>query len=111
MDMLPFGPAVWERIVRAVEKVRERMLRAATALKAAGIPYAVAGGNAVAAWVARVDEATVRNTPDVDILLRLKDQVHIQDFITVGLVDATWLARLPPELGARLQQLLDNPDG
>ena len=41
--------------------------------EAAGIPYAVAGGNAVAAWVSRVDEAAVRNTQDVDILLRRED--------------------------------------
>src|SRR4030042_1287902 len=39
----------------------------------AGIPYAVAGGNAGAAWVSRVDEAAVRNTQDVDILLRRSD--------------------------------------
>lgn len=191
-------PACIDRMVRAVEKVRERLLRAAAALEAAGVPYAVVGGNAVAAWVSRVDEAAVRNTRDVDILIRradfpaakaaleaagfvyrhaasidmfldgpgakardavhvlfagekvrpddlapaadvsefdyavdhqfrhltlealvrmkltafrLKDQVHIQDFIAVGLVDATWPARFPPELGARLQQILDNPDG
>ncbi len=60
-------------MIRAVEKVRERLRRAAAALEAAGIPYAVAGGNAVAAWVARVDEAAVRNTQDVDILLRRSD--------------------------------------
>jgi hypothetical protein len=41
---------------------------------------------------------------------RLKDRVHLQDLIGVGLVDATWPARLPRALGARLQQLLDNPD-
>ena len=41
---------------------------------------------------------------------RLKDRVHLLDLIGVGLVDATWPARLPPELAARLQQLLDNPD-
>jgi hypothetical protein len=57
-------------MIRAVEKVRERLLRAAKALEAGGVPYAVAGGNAVAAWVSRVDEAAVRNTRDVDILLR-----------------------------------------
>src|SRR5262245_12690017 len=50
-----------ERMVRAVEKVRERLRRAAGALEAANIPYAVIGGNAVAAWVARVDESAVRN--------------------------------------------------
>src|SRR5207249_4118819 len=42
---------------------------------------------------------------------RLKDQVHLQDMIGVGLIDATWPARFPPELGARLQQILDNPKG
>ena len=60
-------------MIRAVEKVRERLLRAVAALEAAGVPYAVAGGNAVAAWVSRVDEAAVRNTQDVDILLRRAD--------------------------------------
>jgi hypothetical protein len=60
-------------MVEAVEAVRERALRATTALRDAGIPYAVAGGNAVAAWVARVDRAAVRNTQDVDILVRRAD--------------------------------------
>jgi hypothetical protein len=186
----------WERMVSAVEKVRERLRRAAAALAAAGIPYDVAGGNAVAAWVGEVDEAAVRNTQDVDILLRRadldrakealgkvgfiyrhaasidmfldgpgakardavhivfagekvrptyefpapdvvesrpaatsqvlnldallrmkltsfrrKDQVHVLDLIDVGLVDASWVARLPAELAGRLQELLDNPEG
>lgn len=56
-------------MVHAGDKVRERLLRAASALEAANVPYAVVGGNAIAAWVARVDEAAVRNTRDVDILL------------------------------------------
>lgn len=60
-------------MIRAVEKVRERTLRVARALEAADIPYAIAGGNAVAAWVARVDEAAVRNTRDVDVLVRRDD--------------------------------------
>ncbi len=190
------SPLAWERMVTAVEKVRDRLRRTAQALDAASVPYAVIGGNAVAAWVSEVDEAAVRNTQDVDILLRrgdldaakvaltavgfiyrhamsidmfldgpgakardavhvifanekvraeyhapapdvseskvtanarvlnlealvrmkltsfrLKDQVHIMDFIDVGLVDATWVPRLHPELGPRLQHLLDNPDG
>ena len=37
------------------------------------MPYAVAGGNAVAAWVATIDEAAIRNTQDVDIVLRRPD--------------------------------------
>lgn len=62
-----------ERMVNAVEKVRTRLLRAAAALETAKVPYAVAGGNAVALWVARVDESAVRNTQDVDILIRRED--------------------------------------
>jgi hypothetical protein len=63
----------WERMVRAVERVRERLLRATAALEKAGVPYAVVGGNAVASWVSTVDEAAVRNTQDVDLLLRRSD--------------------------------------
>ena len=67
------SPVSWERMDRAIEKVKERLLRAAAALRQAGVPYAVVGGNAVAAWVSRVDEAAVRNTRDVDLLLRRDD--------------------------------------
>jgi hypothetical protein len=186
----------WERALMAAERVKERLRRATSALDAAGVPYAVAGGNAVAEWVARADEGAVRNTRDVDLLVRRidlpaartaleaagfvyyqlldvdmfidgpqgrpseavhilfagekarpddeytlpnldeseraplfqvatlealvrmkliayrrKDQVHLLDLIGVGLLDATWPARLPPPLGARLQQLLDDPNG
>jgi hypothetical protein len=190
------GPIGWDRALMAAEKVKERLRRATRALDAAGVPYAVAGGNAVAEWVARMDEDAVRNTRDVDLLIRrpdfaaaracleavgfiyyelldidtfidgpqgkpsggihllyagekvrrdddhalpdvdqsergvefqvatlealvrmkltsyrLKDRVHLLDMIGVGLLDATWPARLPPPLGARLQQLLDDPHG
>ena len=196
MSQTHYGPFSWERMIRAVEKVRERLDRAVAALEAAGIPYAVVGGNAVAAWVSRVDEAAVRNTQDVDILLRrpdledakaalalagfvyrhvksidmfldgpdakardavhvifakenvtqdslsaspdisevdrsgphvvvdleplvrmkltsyrLKDQVHLQDLLEVGLIDDTWPARFEPALAARLQAILNNPHG
>ena len=196
MSRTEYGDVSWERMIRAVEKVRQRVLRAASALEKADIPYAVAGGNAVAAWVSRVDEAAVRNTQDVDILLRRadleaakiamaeagfvyrhaagidmfldgpgakardavhvvfagekvrpeytdpapdvsqseatesfrvltleslvrmkltsfrrKDQVHVMDLLEVGLIDAAWVDRLPAELAARLQELLDTPDG
>lgn len=60
-------------MVSAVEKVRQRLVRATSALGAAAVPYAVACGNAVAAWAATVDEAAVRNTQDVDILIRRTD--------------------------------------
>lgn len=69
MTTAALAPVSWMRMIRAVEKVRERLLRAVQALEQANVPYAVAGGNAVAAWVSRVDEAAVRNTRDVDILL------------------------------------------
>jgi hypothetical protein len=67
------GPFSLDRAVNAVEKVRQRLLRTAAILKAAGVPYAIAGGHAVALWVSRVDEAAVRNTQDVDVLLRRED--------------------------------------
>jgi hypothetical protein len=70
MTAVQLGSVSWERMIHAVEKVRERILRAAAALEVAGIPYAVVDGNAAAAWVSRVDESAVRNTRDVDILLR-----------------------------------------
>ncbi len=160
-----------DRMVSAVEKVRERLLRAAKALDKTGTAYAIIGGNAVGTWVAKVDEAAVRNTQDVDMLLRRgdldrakvaleavhgvfanervfekdilphpdvtdsvradrfqvltlealvqtkltayrrKDQVHLLDLIDVGLVDEAWPGKYPPVLAARLQALLDDPDG
>jgi hypothetical protein len=196
MDAHVVSQQAWERMVTAVEKVRERLRRATQVLEQARIPYAVVGGNAVAAWVSEVDESAVRNTRDVDILLqrgdldqakealsaagfihrhasgidmfldgpgakardvihivfagekvrpeyalpapevgeskptatfqvlnldalvrmkltsfRRTDQVHVIDLIHVGLVDASWLNRLPPPLAQRLKELLDNPEG
>src|SRR5437870_6101643 len=189
------SPDILDRMGRAVAKVRERLLRATAALNQAGVPYAVAGGNAVASWVATVDEGAVRSTRDIDLLVRRsdlpaitaaleqagfvgdelldvvmfrdgaegkpseavhllfagektrpdhplpapeiqtvkdpaefpvialeslivmklmsnrrKDQVHIQDMIGVGLIDRSWLTKLPPELADRLKQILDTPD-
>jgi hypothetical protein len=191
-----YAAVSWERMSNAVENVRRRLLRAAAALAQAKIPYAVAGGNAVAAWVSRIDEAAVRNTQDVDIVLRRadlpaartaleqegfvyrhvasidmfldgenakardavhivfaaekvrddyaapapdvseseetetfrllsldalvrmkltsfrdKDRVHLRDLMEVGLVDASWLEKVPEALKPRLQELLDNPEG
>jgi hypothetical protein len=190
------GEALWARIERAVENVKDRLRRTTSALNAAGIPYAVVGGNAVQHWVAQVDESVVRNTRDVDIILnradlpraiaaleaagflyrhaasvdmfldgpeakardavhvvfagekvredypepvpsiddyaligdartlpleklvrmkltsfRDKDRVHLRDMISIGLIDANWTRRLPSDLAARLQELLDDPDG
>jgi hypothetical protein len=63
----------WDRAFLAAEKVKERLRRSTAALEKAGVPYAVVGGNAVAEWVGRVDEEAVRNTRDVDILIRRDD--------------------------------------
>ncbi len=183
-------------MVNAVEKVRQRLLRAAAALRGAGVEYAIAGGNAVAAWVSTVDEGAVRNTQDVDVLIRRadievakkalegagfvyrhsagldvfldgpgasprqgvhlvfanekvrphepaanpdvsessesgafrvlnldalvrikltawrdKDRTHLRDLIEVGLIDRSWVGRVPPPLGERLQALFDSPEG
>ena len=96
------SPFSLERVVNAVEKVRQRLLRAAAALRIAGVPYAVAGGNAVALWVSRVDEAAVRNTQDVDILLRRSDL----DAAKAGLEAAGFVYRHV----AGLDVFLDGPD-
>src|SRR3954453_15810548 len=71
--VVSFGDDVLDRMVLAVEKVRERLRRSTAALDAAGVPYAVIGGNAVAAWVSKVDPGAARNTVDVDLMLNLGD--------------------------------------
>jgi len=73
MSNVKLGEFSLERMVRAVELVRERMLRAAAALETANVRYAVIGGNAVATWVSKVDPGAARNTVDVDILIRRGD--------------------------------------
>jgi hypothetical protein len=67
-----------------VEKVKERMERAARLLDGAQIPYAVVGGNAVQLWVAQADEAAVRNTQDVDILLNRADLPRADRALSAG---------------------------
>src|SRR4051812_24588114 len=86
------GVEILDRMERAVAKVRERLLRATRALNEAGIPYAVVGGNAVASWVATVDEGAVRNTRDVDLLVRRNDLLAITDALQrAGFVAGTLL--------------------
>ena len=67
------GEALWARMERAVERVTQRMRKTVRVLEDARIPYAVVGGNAVRAWVAQINEAAVRTTKDVDILIRPDD--------------------------------------
>ena len=97
------GPFSLDRAVRAVELVRERLLRATAALEAAGLPYAVAGGNAVALWVSRVDPGAVRNTSDVDLLVRRADL----DGIKVALEAAGFVYRH----SSGIDMFLDGPQG
>jgi hypothetical protein len=42
---------------------------------------------------------------------RDKDRTHLRDMIEVGLIDVSWPAMFPAILGARLQELLDDPNG
>jgi len=42
---------------------------------------------------------------------RDKDRTHLRDMIEVGLLDDSWLNRLPPELSVRLKGLLETPEG
>ena len=44
-------------------------------------------------------------------VFRRKDQMHLIDMVSVGLIDGTWIHRYPPELATRLQQILDDPEG
>jgi hypothetical protein len=92
-----------ERMWRAVQKVEERLHRSVAALEAHGVPYAVIGGNAVAAWVAQVDEGAVRNTRDVDILIRKADLPACQ----AALATAGFLHYF----GSGVDLFIDGPDG
>ncbi len=101
-------PVSWTRMENAVENVRRRLMRAAAALNSAHVPYAVTGGNAVAAWVSRVDESAVRNTRDVDILLRRE---HLPAAIA-AMKEAGFIHRNLSSLGqgGTLDVFLDGPE-
>src|ERR1700749_2833384 len=72
-SVVPLTEELLDRMVLAVENVRKRLLRSTAALEAAKIPYAVIGGNAVAAWVSTIDPGAARNTVDVDIMINRDD--------------------------------------
>jgi hypothetical protein len=63
----------FEAAFMAIEHVEERLRKFTRALDVAGVPYAIIGGNAVAAWVSTVDPDATRTTKDVDVLLRRED--------------------------------------
>lgn len=96
------GLLALDRLERAVEKVRDRLLRSTAALEAAGVPYAVIGGNAVMAWVEQADESAVRFTQDVDLVLRREDL----DRAGVALAKAGFIRRRV----AGIEMFLDGPD-
>ena len=93
---------ILDRMERAVAKVRDRLLRSTAALNQAGVAYAVVGGHAVASWVATVDEGAVRNTRDVDLLIRRQDLPAV----TVALEKAGFV----PEKSFGVTMFLDGPN-
>jgi hypothetical protein len=102
------APVSWQRMAEGIENVKNRLDRAAAALGGCGVKYAVIGGNAVAAWVSRVDAAAVRNTRDVDILLRREDM----DRARSALEAAGFVHRRISSLGkaGAMDVFLDGPD-
>ena len=42
---------------------------------------------------------------------RDKDRTHLRDMLEIGLIDSTWPARFSSTLAARLQELIDDPEG
>ena len=64
MHQTVLGDVSWERMERAVETVHQRLIRVASVLAKAGVPYAVVGSHAVAAWVSRVDEELFPDHPE-----------------------------------------------
>jgi hypothetical protein len=114
----------WERALMAAERVKARLRRATRALDAAGVHLLFTGEKArgdnafPAPDLDESERAAEFQVVSLEALVRMKliagraiDSTHLRDLSGVGLLDATWPARLPPPLGARLQQLLDDPNG
>jgi hypothetical protein len=101
--VVPLSEDLLERMVQAVENVRDRLRRASAVLESARIPYAVIGGNAVAAWVSKVDPGAARNTVDVDLL------VNRSDFEAIKAAMATAGFHYREVLG--INMFLDGPKG
>jgi len=73
MVITSFRPDTWERVQMSLDAIRDRLLRVTTMFNLNHIPYAVVGGNAVAAYVGQVDLTAVRATKDVDVMVRRDD--------------------------------------
>ncbi len=101
-ELLTDGEVILDRVVSAVEAVRERLLRATRVLEHAQISYAVIGGNAVAAWVEKHGEGGERNTPNVDLLVNRADLARVTAALeSVGFTPDS----------SRPNVFLDGPDG
>src|SRR5947207_1839276 len=103
MPKLDTWEVALDRIDEAVEKVRERLLRATAALEQAGVGYAVIGGHAVASWVARLEPNLVRFTRDVDLVIRRGDYERVK----AALESAGFVA--PHAAG--IEMFLEHPQG
>ncbi len=97
------GDELYARMGRAVERVIERLKKTVGVLETAEIRYAIVGGHAVRAWVAQVDEAAVRNTRDVDVLIRPDDLPAV--------IAAMESAGFHYRQTAGLDMFLEQPDG
>jgi hypothetical protein len=67
------GAMSYRAFATAMEQVERRLRKVTAALDAAGIRYAVIGGNAVALWIAKADPSATRTTKDVDLLVERSD--------------------------------------
>lgn len=90
----------------AIEQVERLERQTVEALNRSGLPYALIGGNAVAAWVASVDEGATRATRDVNILARRGDSLRLTDVLTpIGLqrveLHGVLMFLIPPQLRMR----------
>ena len=72
------APAILDVLEAKIKAVETRLRRSTAALSAAGVRYAVVGGNAVAAWVGSVDEDAIRTTRDVDLMIRREDLASVR---------------------------------
>jgi hypothetical protein len=80
--------SVLDRMVEAVRRVDERLLRATKTLYDYAVPYAVCGEMASKCWIQSFDPSGVRNTPLVEILIRRRDvETAIQAMLHSGFTE------------------------